>query len=274
MNCKNVFNIGNLSASCLSLCILLGCQSTGNFVVNDKYGNMDLSRKWILISPLPHDVVAVENKDDVADDFENDTRESEVVIQDSLYRKMNQHAAGSLGTGKFLDLKLPFDLFPSQVDTSQFSSIKLPIRIADRDTVLSFLLPHQAIIPSEHVDVVVIINKVRIGRNIDGSNGFSAPTYVAGTTVSTPGGSFSTPGMWMGGGGGGGASSYLGATVKFIIWDYENNAPISYGIANVRKGVNTGCTINDWNSLFESVIEKVFEGTTFKWKYPKWSRLN
>ena len=251
-----------VSIICLCLLSLAGCQSGQAVVRNEKYQGAELSSRKILIVPLCLDAITVRNKDDIEDDFEDDKRRPEVIVQDSMYRKMVYHASRYLLAGKVSRLELPFDLYQNQSNPEDFRLIELRIPNLDKDTLHSFYFPKQERFTKESLDVVITLNNILIGRNVDRS--FSAPTYVSGAPIRTPGGTFSGPGFWMGGGGG---SEYLGAVVQFIVWDYQADEPISYGIVEVKESILFSLTQNGWNNLFKGIIGSLFETTPFKlWK--------
>ncbi len=240
--------------------VLVGCQSGSNIIRNEKYNRLRLTGKSVAISPVPLDVITVQNKDDAEDDFETDKRKPEVIVQDSLYQKIVRQAGNSLFRNK-VHPALPFDKFPALHDSASFFGVSCKMKDDGKDTLVTFFVPKKEIFGEQAPNAVVIINRIVIGRNLSGRS-LSMPTYMPGPTISTPGGSFQGAGMWVGGGG---SSEYLGGIVEYIMWSYDENEPISYGVTNVADKFLFGMTNNVWHNLFRQVGKKLFEDSPFEW---------
>jgi hypothetical protein len=66
-----------------SALFISGCGQS-SIIVNQKYSGKDLTSKTIFIMPISEEAVKINNRDDVADDFEKDKREPELVIKDTV----------------------------------------------------------------------------------------------------------------------------------------------------------------------------------------------
>ncbi len=244
----------------LAQLVFVGCQSGSNVIRNEKYNKLRFPGKSVAIAPIPLDGITVQNKDDIEDDFEMDKRKSEVIIQDSLYRKIVRQAGSSLFRNK-VHPGLPFDTFATLDDPTSFFGVSRAMKYDGKDTLVTFFVPKKEIFGEQGPNAVVIINRIAIGRNLSGRS-LSMPTYVPGPTISTPGGSFQGAGKWMGGGG---SSEYLGGIVEYIMWSYDENEPIAYGATNVADKFMFGMTNKVWHNFFRQVGKTLFENSTFEW---------
>ncbi len=240
----------------LAQLFFVGCRSgSSNIIRNEKYADIKFKGKTVVISPVPLDAITVQNKDDVEDDFDTDHRPPEIIVQDSLYRRVVQRARASLFAPYFKNV-LPFDMFQTRFDSTAFFKVSLKAKVDEKDTLVDFCVPRKHLFASQPTNLVVVINRITIGRNLSG-RAMSAPHYVAGPTISTPGGSFRGGGMWMGGGGGG-SSQYLGGVMEFIMWDYDANEPVTYGITDVKESFSLGMTTVTWYNLFHQISKNAF----------------
>ncbi|MBI5474831.1 MAG: hypothetical protein HY961_21025 [Ignavibacteriae bacterium] len=244
--------------------VFVGCQPSSSYVTrNEKYANVKFKDKTVIISPVPLDVITVENKDDVEDDFDTDHRTPEAIVQDSLYRRIVPYVRASLWGAALSTKGLAFYMFQTLHDSAAFIKVSLKTKKDEKDTLVDFFVPRKHVFAPQVPNVVVIINRITVGRDFSGRS-VSVPHYVPGPTISTPGGTFSGGGMWMGGGGGG-ASQYLGGVVQFIMWDYDANEPVTYAITDVSETFSLGMTTKTWQSFFRRVGKTLFENSPFEW---------
>ncbi|MGE5797316.1 MAG: hypothetical protein ACM339_02990 [Ignavibacteria bacterium] len=239
-----------------SFFIVTGCGGS-SIIVNEKYKDQDYSNRSILIMPFPEEVVTVHNKDDVYDDFEEDRREPEAVIKDFLFKSINENAGISLKGIKIYEKEVDSNLPIFRKDTLKYFSISK--RIGEDSILYKFYVPIREVLnsSSEKPEIVLVINKLTFGRNYQQN----APMYVPGNTVTTPGGSFTTPGHFTGGG----SSEFLGASVEFIIYDYNEGDVITAGKADVQVNFMFAMTRSTWSACFEDIADGIFKDSPFKW---------
>ena len=240
---------------------LVGCAS--NYVViNPIYRDKDMTKNTLTILPIPKDGINVMNKKDVVDDFKYETRNPEIVIQDSLYNFICQETENKITNIRFVNCDLGFSQIESKEIKSKFFTFSE--RIGKDSIRFDFAVPKIEYLKELGVetDVVVFIDNIVFDRNL--TSGGPGVMYVPGPTISTPGGNFTGAGMWVGGGS---STSYLGAKVKFIIWDYSKNKPISYGETDVRTSLLFGMNKSTWITNFRSVARNIFKKSPFKFYY-------
>jgi hypothetical protein len=247
--------------------LVCGCAAPLTVVNNPRYKEeASLKNRTLNVLFLPSDSIIVKNIDDVKDDFPNDTiRLPSIVIHDSLYQTMREEYENQLINLQCQFVQVPIDSFKSQNDKERFDV--LTKSIINKDTVtLDFLVPRKQRLIDAGIqpDIGLIINKVLIGRNLgDRYNYGSAPMYMPGNTISTPGGSFTTPGSWVGGGGGSSPEN-LGANIQFILWDYKNDCEIAYGTISVINEFIFGMTKGTWKDEFRFIAKEISVKTPLK----------
>ena len=80
-----------------------------------------------------------------------------------------------------------------------------------------------------------------------------------GQTVSTPGGSYQTPGHWSGGS----STEHLSSNFSFIIWDYKENQAIVYGLGDHGSGLLFGMNNGTWKNNFRYIAAEIFKNSPF-----------
>jgi hypothetical protein len=254
--------------------LVCGCAAPLTVVNNPRYKEeASLKNRTLNVLFLPSDSIIVKNIDDVKDDFPNDTiRPPSIVIHDSLYQTIREEYENQLIYLQCHFVQVPIDSFKSQNDKEQFDV--LTKSIINKDTVtLDFVVPKKQRLVDVGIqpDIGLIINKILVGRNLGNRYNFgSAPTYMPGNTISTPGGSFTTPGSWVGGGGGlgnsigGSTGGSLDAYFQFILWDYKNDCEIAYGKISIINEFLFGMTKSTWKDEFRLIAKEISVKTPLK----------
>jgi len=241
--------------------LFIGCSGT-TAVMNRDLQDKDFSNKKILIIPFPEDIIDIDNKDDVLDDFEDDKREPEVVIRDRLYKALKRNSGIYLSGIKLYPGKTDSISSLTMMDTANCFIVDKGL---STDSILyKFYIPKKEVFNSnKRPDVVLVLNRIYFSRNFNNS----VMMYTPGTTVNTPGGSFTTGGHMTGGG----TSEFLGANVEFIVYDYDNDEFISYGNAVIESHFMFAMTKSTWEDAFYQIAREIFKKTPFKWKESNWN---
>ena len=241
---------------CIALPLIFGCQSGKPIFLNEPYKGMNYLQKKVAHLPIPLDAIHIENKKDIQNNYEKDKRPPEIIVQDSLYKKMILQSSQSLLSGTLCLTNLPFDLFKNQYDTTKFFPVKMMLRVADKDSEYTFYVPKRESLPGDSIDVGIVINEITIKRIL----GEIPESYTPGKTVFTYKGSFQEAGHWSG------RKSSVAqiARIKFIMWDYEFNRPIIYGITEANSTTTLPETYLD--TIFRVAAQRVFEESPFRWK--------
>lgn len=251
-----------LAVACIFTALLfIGCLPSSTIIMNEKYKNQNLSDRSMLIMPFSEESITIMNKDDVADDFEGDRREPEEVIKDIVYKTLLENSKFSLTGIKIYDKEVKFNCFLFQKDSARYFSIK---KSFDNDSITyKFYVPKKEFLTANNInaDIVLVINKLTFGRNLT----YNAPVFMPGNTISTPGGSFTTPGHMVGGG----SSEFLAANFDFIIYDYSKNDVITYGSTGVSTNFIFAMTKSTWETTFYRIDRELFKKTPFQWAYDK-----
>lgn len=242
-----------------AILLLTGCAAP-EVVQNTNYKDKDLSKRDLTILPIPDDGITVLNKDDVEDDFDDDKRKPESILQDEVYKTILKASLKSLKRVHVIDTQFPASLFPSRKDTSQF--FQVIARVRKDTTVDTFYVPRKAMLESHHItpDIALCINTIEFGRNLTEPG---PARFVPGNTVSTPYGSFQEPGHFENGR----SSEYLGSNFFYVIWDYKENQAITYGLGKHSSMLMLGMTNSTWKDNFKYIGVEIFKNSPFFWDF-------
>lgn len=229
--------------------LLVKCGTTTS-VMTENYKGKYFEGKKVLVIPLAGDAVTVHNKDDVEDDFENDKRNPEEIVQHCIEQTILLTLNSYLAKTKIMRLDYDSIYFNTCKDAKIFDHIEK--RITKDSIRYDFYVPKKEILAEKDMlpDIGIIINKIDFGRNFRQGGGGH---FIPGQTVSTPGGSFTTGGMWTSGGG----SESLDASFTFIVYDYENEQIISYGEESVGTSFLFGMKRSTWDFVFKAIGRKL-----------------
>jgi hypothetical protein len=236
--------------------VLVGCQSSQNVVLNQRYKDADFSGRTVAHLPIPLDAIVTQDTAQVRADFANDKRPPEVVVQDSLYRKMIFQTSRSLLSGRLVFTDWPSDLFRSQRDSSRFAAIKLAVPVSRGDSEYTFYVPRKEFLPDTGIDVGIAINSVSIDTDVVAQGG----SYSPGPGISTPGGWMPTAGTYSPGG----RATLRSASIQFIMWDYRLGQPVTYGVAHADPAPEYSGSST--STMFRVIAQRVFENSPFRWK--------
>lgn len=234
----------------------IGCTGS-RIITNSKFEGKDFTSKSIFIVPFSEEIINVVNKDDVVDDFAIDKRSPNLIIKDSVYKYICNNVKRSLRGIVLYRAKDTLNICLSQKDTSKYFSV---MKKFGHDTnEYFFYVPKREILIAANVnaDIVLVMNEISFERNSRNYAGH----FIPGATVSTPGGSFTTPGSFLGGG----SSEFLGANYSFIIYDYNEDDVISYGNSSVATSFIFAMTKSTWDTTFDRISDEIFYKTPFKW---------
>ena len=247
----------NLFAFFLLSFVFIGCASTVDVVMNEKYDGRDMSGKNLYILPLYKNNIEIKNIDDVEDDFAGDKRDPKTIIREELFQSMMNNSKQYLKNVNLLDTANASKLILFQHDDTKYFSLKRKIG-KDTDSI-RFYVPRKEMLDSAgiHTDIVVALNEIQFGRNLT----MGSMMYIPGNTISTPGGSFTTAGHFVSGG----SQEYLGANIKFIIYDYSENDVITYGMTTISSGFLFAMTKSTWEDCFYKIAKEIFLETPFRW---------
>ena len=234
------------------------------YTVNPQYNEKTVwTNRTLNVLFVCSDSITIKNADDIEDDFPDDKRPAAAVVHDSLTRAFpREYAKRKLKVLCAIDT-LPAGSFAHQSDTAQFEYINRHIAKGDT-TNYRFAIPKKQTLIDAGLkpDIGIIINKLTMGRNYSMLS--YGPTFLPGNTISTPRGTFSTPGMMMGSGGG--SSESLDAMVQYVIWDYQNACEISYGNIPVSTSFFWVMTHNTWKDEFQQIAWDILKQSPLKAK--------
>lgn len=214
---------------------LIGCGST-TVITNPKYENKDLSAKNIFVMPFSEDIINVLNKDDVADDFENDKREPEVVLRDKMYKSIINNLENYLTGIKLYKRHADTLKYLSQKDSTNYFLLEKRI---DKDSLCKCSVPKKEVLVKYDIkpDFVLVLNKISFSRNVERDmTGYSIES--------------------------------LNAIVNFIIYDYGNREILTYGNFNISKYFIYTLTKSTWENVFYNIAKEIFYRKPFKWLFP------
>ena len=247
-----------LKLSLLPLALFFaGCLGSKNIVVNETYADADFSQRRVTVLPVPLDAITIRDTALVREEYDTDTREPAIALQDSLWKTLTSSTSASLLKGSCSSATLPQNMFLSQSDTADFFAVKLQLAGQKGDTELTFFVPQRRLFSGDSMDVGLVLNSFDLNTT---NHQFSSPGfYTPGHTISTPGGSFETAGHWSMGGSG--TSMSLWAFVRFIMWDYRAGRPIVHGTVEAKVLLGHSLFV-----LFDVTAQRLFEDSPFGWK--------
>lgn len=181
---------------------VVGCgPSRSTIYVNESYDDQNFEERSLIVFPLADDAAIINNRENVAKDFPNDSRPAEEVIQDELFNKIIFEADRSLRKVNFIKTTLSPDLILIQTDSLKFRRINK--KIGGDSTNYSFYIPQKEFLTSLSInpDILAIIN-----------------------TLVVEGGERTI----LGGG--------LQIDYEFILFDYVNNSVVSCGHKRLMGG--------------------------------------
>lgn len=229
--------------------------SSSSIYLNKDYKDKEFIGKTIMVMPFTEKSIYVQNKDDVQDDFEDDKRDANEVVSDSLYSMIVKKSKIWLENTTVLDVSKDSLKYFSQTDKKLFNSYIFKI---GKDSIIqNFFLPKREVILNKNLnpDIIICINEGAFSRGLTSST----PTYSPGMTVSTPGGSFTTPGTF-----GSSSTETLGADIKFIVYDFSADKIISYGAENMGIPFLFGMSKSTWESVFRNITHIILENVPVK----------
>ena len=241
--------------------LLMSCQHTSTTILNGSCSGTDCRGRVLTILPIPLDGVSIQNKNDVVGVFSPDGRSPEVIIQDTLYKAVLREISRTLDAAKMSSHELPFGLYRSKRDTLTFLAVKLPMQPENIDggDHINVYVPKSETL-RDSVDIGLSINEICLGVSTEEA-GHQNGYYTPGATVMTPGGAIQTAGHWTGGSYRS-SSDKMEAGLQFIVWDYKNSCPITYGVVNVDQGKSMSSST--WASLFQLIARTLLEKSSLK----------
>ena len=234
------------------LVVFAGCSPS--LITCNNYDVSDAENRHVLILAPMDNSVYIQNASDVLDDFPNDKREPSVVIRSQICQMSDwviRHAKKANGNDIFSSDSL---IAISTLDMD--NTFIREARIGEDTALTTFYLPTKEWLIKKGInpDIVALLNSVSYSRGATCTSG--AGYYMPGHTISTPGGSFSTGGMFVGGGG---YSNNLFADVKFILYDYKYDNWITCGKPIITTSIILALTKNGWEESFDKIIKAMFE---------------
>jgi len=238
------------------MAFIISCSTSSNTtLVNEKYTWKQNTKKDLIIFPIQYNSLSILNGDDVVDDFEVDSANIKSFIYDTLSKSLLFNSKSCTRLLTIVNGKKLFDWDSMIKDKNNYQQINQKI---DKKYKSTFLVPKKDLLPSDYSNsYALIIKKLLIGRNVDRQPG--APMYIPGQTVSTPGGSIQMPGTYSSGW----TPENLGARTEFIIWDYEKNEFVKYGIVVSKVEFPFGMSTSTWLDLFKTIPLELYEDTPF-----------
>lgn len=187
--------------------------------------------------PVPSYAITVSNKNDVADDFDTDKRDAEVVLRDNLYAVMMKKAPAILAPGVAAD-KMDSTEYTSLRDSS--NNLYFELETPDNNVMQIYSIPKKQwlIDHGKTPDLIVSISEITFGRNLRYSQGRLISKGFSGTSL----------------------ISSLDAQITFIVYDYKNDTWVTYGTPFVSSKFTFAMTHSDWERIFESIPERAILG--------------
>ena len=221
--------------------LLSGC-STSTIMTNPELAKADYSQRTLAIYPThSHDIV-VKNPDDVRDDYADRRGAPEEIIASLLYSN-GYNAVDDFYKKIQLQKIARRDFYSPSMYPDKFFSVDLEVH--DDSGVLTmkkFYAPTAEAMRSAGLtaDVVLYFNHFETTKEF---------------------------------GKGPGSQGYLAGYVDFIIWDYEQEKPVSWGSHRVVSSYMIACSELTWNNLIGLAMKESFKNTNFL-DNTRWQPIN
>jgi len=226
---------------CIISLIVISCSQTSVYL-NPEYVNKDYSERELLIFPVTDDGIVVENPKDVTDDFPFDNREAAMVIRDLFMTVLLTEFPNKVSNVTIVDSIFDYSTLRLQNDPESY--FQEGRTVEEEGKIYSFSIPKENYLKELgfNADLVYVINSIYFSRSdksgvwsVGGSSG----------TVFTP------------------DRPSLIAVVKFIIWDYELDKEVGYGIFQTDTGFMWKLEAENWFSHFNWIATDMAKYSPF-----------
>ena len=237
----------------LILAFCTGCSSSLLIERNSKAPS-DVSGRRVLILAPPENSVTISNPDEITKLFPKDKRPANTILKSyfcqTMY-KMVRESNSAQGQNVFSADSLAESYKNNMRD---FFIEEIPLG-KDTKTTMFFLPTKEWLVKRGKMpDIVVVINSLAYSRG--STLTFNAGHFTPGLTVSTPHGSFTTGGSYVGGSSG--SSEDLLTEAQFIMYDYVHDTWITCGKPEFSKTIAIwGLTSLSWRNTFEDVMNSL-----------------
>ncbi len=230
------------------LIILFISCSSRNTSINSEYEGKYFANQTLTILPIYEDSLVCSNLTSVCESFNVETINGKSFLCDTLNGTIKVYAPRYSKGITINSVQNNIDWFKNYDVASNFMIVKK--RLTNNETIL-FKIPKKIFLDSLGIksDFVLSFSKVSVGN------------YSPNSATSMPMNSGITIGV---------TSSYTGelkATTEFIIWDYEQNKAMKFGIQSssieVNSLSNSSNNSDKWKSIFRMITKDLFNDTPF-----------
>lgn len=227
--------------------LLVSCSSTKTSI-NSDYEDKYFANQTLTILPIHQDSLNCSNITGVCESFQVEAINGKSFLCDTLNGTIKVYAPRYSKGITINSITNYADWFKQYDNASNFMIVKK--KLANNETIL-FKIPQKKFLDSLGIksDFVLSFSKVSVGD------------YSPSSATSMPMNSGITIGI---------TSSYTGelnATTGFIIWDYEQNKAMKFGIQSssieVNSLSNSSNNSDKWKSIFRMITKDLFNDTPF-----------
>lgn len=230
------------TAAVLASLIFAGCGGGSKFVLNQNYENADFTDKVLLIAPISKDAIKIVNKDDVKDDFPNDKREPEVIIEELAYKSIMDYAGANLTGVKIYKTALDSSIFLSQYDKLKYFRLYEPLN--NNEVLPFFYIPQKEVLFSRNIkpDLILVMNRLKIERKKRSLLSIFKRAK---------------------------DSETLNAEFEYILYDYNKKEVVAIGEATIDAPFSLNVTLATWDEITKKIAPEFFREMPFRISKPQ-----
>lgn len=238
-------SLGYVIALGCGLLVLSGCGTTSSFR-DPAYTKQDFRDGAVGFIPMRFTEIGMEAYEEFRKAFK---KEPENGGETKLAEAFNKAFLNSV-KGKAKHLRI-LDSGPVNNPYNQFETKQILNKGKKSQSAMRIYIPLKSAVDSLTPPVRFIIT----GRNVNFSykEEQTASFMTPGTSISTPGGTMFTAGTM----GGGGKSKIITLSMSYAIWDYQKDAPVSYGKFTTDMSASYFFTQGEWLGMMEKAAGEV-----------------
>jgi len=236
-----------LSVAIMFFISLISC-SSGIKIISEDYYQQDLTSKLLTIMPVLQNNIHLSVMSEMVELLESDSTFIYESIQDSvakiIYERLDHYMSRAI---------LDEQIYPSDVnlmlsDRTLYNQIELFLPEMKIWDTFDYPKKEIASIISEFPEKIFYINMISIGKikpqNTVFSNSSKGSVIVVGDS-----------------------EDLLKISAKYIIWDYEQNQAVSYGIIDSYAIIEAGLNPNLFIFAVQHLTDQIFKDTPFDYSY-------
>jgi hypothetical protein len=227
--------------------IITGCIQNSK-IVSKEYKDQDFTNNTFTVFPVTQNQIVLNSDSLIVQILESDSSYIRESIQDTISSVIYEHLDKYM-----IRAILQEEIIPSEAniildDTMNFNEIELSVN--DSINTEKFYYPQEEIVEmfSDYAEIVFCFNQIQIIKDIPvetvlASNGQDRVIIIGNT------------------------EELLAIKAKYIIWNYMQNKPISYGFIKSYVMIEDNLNPQLFKFAIKNLTDNIFSGTPFDYSY-------